>query len=190
VIDIIENLETVEGLPDGIETPETVETADAAHAHGRTEPHYGGGANPQAQPHGAGNAVVLCISGRGAFDEMAAAIAVQLLGRQNITTVATTYEQFRSTRSEALEASGTTILCVVSLDAAESPPYLRNLLRRIRNQPTPATVIVGLGGLSESAGDEAAAGNTHNATTFRGLIEECRAAALAPPHEEHAQGAA
>jgi len=187
VIDIIENLETVDGLPDGIGTTGTPETNDAAHAHGRTEPHYGGAEKPDPQQgHGADTAMVLCISGRGAFDEVAAAIAVQLLGRQNITTVATTYEQFRSTRSETREADSATILCVVTLDAAESPPYLRNLLRRIRNQPMPATVIVGLGGLSESAADDDAAGNasnTRNATTFRDLIEECRAAAFATPTE-------
>ena len=196
VVDIIENLETVEGLPDGIATPEA---ADAAHADGRTEPHYDavGTTSPDVQPHGVGNATVLCISGRGAFDEVAAAIAVQLLGRQNITTVATTYEQFRNTRSEAREAGSATILCVVSLDAAESPPYLRNLLRRIRNQPKPTTVIVGFGGQSEGVTDEAAAGNMRNATTFRDLIEECLAAALATPRpeqpqaqQEQAQGAA
>ena len=187
VVDIIENLETVDGLADGIATPEVT---DAAHADGRTEPHYdGGGTSADAQQHGVGNAMVLCISGRGAFDEVAAAIAVQLLGRQTITTVATTYEQFRSTRNEAREAENATVLCVVSLDAAESPPYLRNLLRRIRNQPTPTTVIVGFGGLSESAVDDATPANTRNATTFRGLVEECLAASLATPRQEQAQGA-
>ena len=187
VVDIIENLETVDGLAEGIATPEVT---DAAHADGRTEPHYdGGGTSADAQQHGVGNAMVLCISGRGAFDEVAAAIAVQLLGRQTITTVATTYEQFRSTRNEAREAENATVLCVVSLDAAESPPYLRNLLRRIRNQPTPTTVIVGFGGLSESAVDDATPANTRNATTFRGLVEECLAASLATPRQEQAQGA-
>jgi predicted PurR-regulated permease PerM len=186
VVDIIENLETVDGLADGIVKSEA---ADATHGHdhdhGRTEPHYGGGiASADAQPHGMGNAMVLCISGRGAFDEVAAAIAVQLLGRRNITTVATTYEQFRSTRSEARKIDSATTLCVVSLDAAESPPYLRNLLRRIRNQPKPMTVIVGFGGLSESAVDDATPANTRNATTFRGLIEECLAASLATPRPE------
>jgi predicted PurR-regulated permease PerM len=201
VVDIIENLETVEGLPDGIATPEA---AEAARTDGRTEPHYDGGdastdastdANADTQPHAASATTVLCISGRGAFDEVAAAIAVQLLGRQNITTVATTYEQFRSTRSEAREAGSATILCVVSLDAAESPPYLRNLLRRIRNQPNPTTVIVGFGGQSEGVMDEATAGNVRNATTFRDLVEECLAATFVtsrpePSRQEHVQGVA
>ena len=187
VVDIIENLETVEGLPDGIPAPDVAD--DAAHAHGRTEPHYGGGLEAADAIGTVDGAVVLCISGRGAFDEVAAAIAVQLLGRQTITTVATTYEQFRSTRNEAREAENATVLCVVSLDAAESPPYLRNLLRRIRNQPTPTTVIVGFGGLSESAVDDATPANTRNATTFRGLVEECLAASLATPRQEQAQGA-
>jgi len=47
VVDIIENLETVDGLADGIATPEVT---DAAHADGRTEPHYdGGGTSADAQ---------------------------------------------------------------------------------------------------------------------------------------------
>ena len=195
VVDIIENLETVEGLPDGIVASDVA--ADAAHAHGRTEPHYGSGPEGADALHSVDGTVVLCISGRGAFDEVAAAIAVQLLGRQNITTIATTYEQFRSTRGEVRnpqESDRAAIICIVSLDAAESPPYLRNLLRRIRNQPVPAAVIVGLGGLSESESesesDTAAAANARNATTFRDLIEECRAAALATNPQEHAQGTA
>jgi hypothetical protein len=88
------------------------------------------------------------------------------------------------------EGDGAAIICIISLDAAESPPYLRNLLRRIRNQPVPATVIVGLGGLSESDPESAAATNARNANTFRDLIEECRASALATNRQEHAQGAA
>ncbi|WP_144156715.1 AI-2E family transporter [Paraburkholderia sp. BCC1885] len=189
VVDIIENLETVRGLPDEIGTPEAAEATSAAPPRDRTEPHYGDGveetdARQQAMEH----AVVLCISGRGAFDEVATAIAVQLLGRQNIATVATTYEQFRSTRGEVIEAERVTLLCVVSLDAAESPPYLRNLLRRIRSQPLPMTVIVGFGGVVEgptdSGADEVAHGSTRNATTFRGLIEECRAATLVTPRRQ------
>jgi hypothetical protein len=191
VVDIIENLETVQGVPDNLGAHEP---DDAAHAHGRTEPHYGGTTGIADAAHAVGATGVLCISGRGAFDEVAAAIAVQLLGRQKIATVATTYEQFRNGRSEAQAAQqspgeNTPVICIVSLDAAESPPYLRNLLRRIGNQPSATTVIVGLGGLSEGA-PETATGSTRNATSFRGLIEECRAATLATARHEQAQGAA
>jgi predicted PurR-regulated permease PerM len=191
VVDIIENLETVEGVPDRLAHPEAGDTGQPA---GRTEPHYGGpSASLEAATHAAhaaGEAVVLCISGRGAFDEVAAAIAVQLLARQKITTIATTYEQFRNTRGDAPDADRTAIVCIVSLDAAESPPYLRNLLRRIRNQPIPATVIVGLGGQSESSSEIGVAGSTRNATTFRELVEECREATLAMVRHEQARGAA
>jgi hypothetical protein len=142
----------------------------------------------------AGDAVVLCISGRGAFDEVATAIAVQLLTRQQITTVATTYEHYRSTRGGGREAERAGIICIVSLDTAEAPPYLRNLLRRIRSQPAPATVIVGFGGQSEGTSDPGVItgviNNARNATTFRGLVEECRAAVVAIGHDEHVQGTA
>ncbi|MFP3272203.1 MAG: AI-2E family transporter [Paraburkholderia sp.] len=191
VVDIIENLETVEGVPDSLATPES---ADAAHAHGRTEPHYGGTATNADRSQAAG---VLCISGRGAFDAVAAAIAVQLLGRQKMATVATPYEQFRNAHSEAREAhvgqqspgESSPVICIVSLDAAESPPYLRNLLRRIDGRAGAPTVIVGFGAPSGSP-SETATGSVRNATTFRGLIEECRAATQVTVRQEQAQGAA
>ena len=192
--DIIENLETVEGVPDHSGTHEP---DDVTHAHGRAEPHYDGTTVSTNASHALGAAGVLCISGRGAFDQVATAIAVQLLGRQTIAAVATTYEQFRNSRSEAREAQAgqesqndnAPVICIVSLDAAESPPYLRNLLRRIGNQSSTTTVIVGLGGFSENVSDPTT-GSARNATTFRGLIEECRAATLAMARDEQAQGTA
>lgn len=188
VVDIIENLETVEGAPD---RRPAADTAEGGQASARVEPHYGSSADGADALVTANEAVVLCMSGRGAFDEVAAAIAVQLLARQKITTVATTYEQFRSARSEGRDMDSASIICIVSLDAAESPPYLRNLLRRIRNQPTPATIIVGFGGQSEGSTEIGIVGGHRNATTFRGLIEECRAAAVvASVRPEQTQGAA
>jgi predicted PurR-regulated permease PerM len=187
VVDIIENLEAIEGAADRGAAPEA---ADSAAPPERTEPHYSGGADAPDTLSAANDAVVLCISGRGAFDEVAAAIAVQLLARQNVTTVATTYEQFRNARSERKQTDGAPIICIVSLDAAESPPYLRNLLRRIRNQPAPSTIIVGFGGQSEGQSEIGIVSGHRNATTFRGLIEECRAAVAATVRPEHVQGAA
>lgn len=189
VVDIIENLETVDGAPDRLPQAEGGEPRQAGD---RAEPRYGpvDGEDRGDKPFVAVNAVVLCISGRGAFDEVATAIATQLLARQQITTVTTTYEHYRNTRGGGREADRANIICIVSLDTAEAPPYLRNLLRRIRSQPSPATVIVGFGGQTESTPDLGVAGSARNATTFRGLIEECRTAVVAAGRDEHVQGTA
>ncbi|RFU46610.1 AI-2E family transporter [Paraburkholderia sp. DHOC27] len=189
VVDIIENLETVEGLPDHAPRAEAGER-EQAQAGGRAEPHYGPLHDDDMEGAVATDAVVLCISGRGAFDEVATAIAVQLLNRQGVTTVTTTYEQYRNTRGGGREVDRADIICIVSLDTAEAPPYLRNLLRRIRSQPSPATVIVGFGGQSEGSSDLGTTGSTRNATTFRDLVEECRAATVAVSRNEHVQGTA
>ena len=188
VVDIIENLETVDGAPDRLPHSEEGEPRQAGD---RTEPHYGAadGGDGVDKPFVVGDAVVLCISGRGAFDEVATAIAVQLLARQQITTVTTTYEHYRNTRG-GRGADRADIICIVSLDTAEAPPYLRNLLRRIRSQPSPAAVIVGFGGQTEGMSDLGVASSARNATTFRGLVEECRAAAVALGRDEHVQGTA
>jgi predicted PurR-regulated permease PerM len=190
VADIIENLETVDGAPDRAPHPEAMEPRQT---NERTEPHYSPGdssSDAVDKPFVALDAVVLCISGRGAFDEVATAIAAQLLARQQITTVTTTYEHYRNTRGSGRELDRADIICIVSLDTAEAPPYLRNLLRRIRSQPSPATVIVGFGGQMEAAPDLGVAASARNATTFRGLVDECRAAVVAVRRDEHVQGTA
>jgi predicted PurR-regulated permease PerM len=191
VVDIIENLETVDGAPD--RGAHQADGGESRQAEGRTEPHYGassGGADGADRASIPADAVVLCISGRGAFDEVTTAIAVQLLARQQITAIATTYEQYRNARGGGRDADRAQIICIVSLDTAEAPPYLRNLLRRIRSQPSPATVIVGFGGQSEGTSDLGTGNTTRNATTFRGLVEECRAAAVMLNRDVHVQGTA
>jgi predicted PurR-regulated permease PerM len=191
VVDIIENLETVDGAPDRPSHP--ADGGESRQAEGRTEPHYGasaGEADGMDRASIPADAVVLCISGRGAFDEVATAVAVQLLARQQISAIATTYEQYRNARGGGRDVDRAQIICIVSLDTAEAPPYLRNLLRRIRSQPSPAAVIVGFGGQSEGTSDLGTGNTTRNATTFRGLVEECRAAAVMLSRDVHVQGTA
>jgi predicted PurR-regulated permease PerM len=175
LVDIIENLETANGASDPLALPDALEPAADSDTH--------------AHPDTA-KAPVLCISGRGAFDEVALAIAVQLLARYKIACTPATYEQLRTGQINSAEAAKASIICIVSLDSAESPPWLRNLLRRIRTRQQPATIVVALSGPAEPADDAPTASNTCYATTFRGIIEECRHAApgvRSVPVQEHAQ---
>ncbi|MGF6753462.1 AI-2E family transporter [Paraburkholderia sp. GAS334] len=160
LVDIVENLEAVEGVQDVLALPDATATSDdeakASTVALRAEP-------------------VLCISGRGAFDEVATAMAVQLLTRYRIACVSTTYERFRRGDAATLDVNRVPVMSVISLDAAESPPYLRNLVRRVRARETPATLILAFGAPLDGTPDSVPAG-TLSTTTFRGLIEECRSA--------------
>lgn len=119
---------------------------------------------------------VLCVPGRGAFDEVVAAIVAQLLARRGLPCETTSYEQVRSTRASMVDAQTPPVICVVSLDAPESPPYLRNLVRRLRERTARAAIVVGVGAPHREegpvTGDDP---DARLAATLRDLIEECAA---------------
>jgi sulfopyruvate decarboxylase TPP-binding subunit len=66
-------------------------------------------------------------------------------------------------------------ICVVSLDAPESPPYLRNLVRRVRERAPDMPIVVGVRATRRDEGMGIAANDTgtHLAATLRDLVEEC-----------------
>lgn len=161
LLDIVENLEQVEGMSE-----------DKADAHAPD-------ALPALSPEDAAQQHVVCVAGRGAFDEVTTAIAVQLLTRRGFAPVTANYAQFRRGQAEALGADGAAIVCVITLDAPEAPPYLRNLLRRIRERAPGAHLIVGIGGQSERVDEVGALSGTHNANGFSDLVSQCMQAASA-----------
>ncbi|HEY3599300.1 MAG TPA: AI-2E family transporter [Paraburkholderia sp.] len=162
LLDIIENLEQTENMLDERPEPDV-------HA-----------ANEAAPP--AAGTRVLCIAGRGAFDEVTTAIAVQLLTRRGMAASVAHYTQFRKGHIDSTGIDGAPIICVVTLDAAEAPPYLRNLGRRIRDRAPAAALIVGIGGQGQSGGDDPAdaLNGALNVNAFAELVEQCMQAAVSP----------
>jgi predicted PurR-regulated permease PerM len=125
---------------------------------------------------------VVCVAGRGAFDEVATAIVVQLLGRRGLPVSAAHYAQFRKGSIDSASIENAPILCVVTLDASEAPPYLRNLVRRIRERAPSAALVVGVGGLSERDDETTALAGTINVNGFGELVDQCvHAATSAAP---------
>jgi hypothetical protein len=130
---------------------------------------------------------VLCVPGRGAFDEVTTAIAVQLLGRFGFSPIMATHSGYRSAHADEPSYKNAPIICIVTLDAPESPPYLRNMLRRTRQWRPRAALVVGVGGTAEN-GHETGTGATaasHSAPTFRAMIEECQLAASSLHTRQH-----
>jgi predicted PurR-regulated permease PerM len=122
-------------------------------------------------------ASVLCIAGRGELDDLAATIAVQLFRKHGMSADLAPYERFSRNRFADVDLSGVSIMCVVSFDAAESPPYLRNLLRRLHQRASSAELIVGLVVPESSLQGEALVRTSSAATSFKELVDACVAAA-------------
>jgi predicted PurR-regulated permease PerM len=159
LLDIVEDLESVD---------------DSRHL---AADESGGEAAAHSAVERMGPNAVLCVPGRGAFDAVVVAIVAQLLARRGIACATTSYEQVRSTRAAMLDEHETRVVCVASLDAPESPPYLRNLVRRLRERTARAAIVVGVGGPQREewplAVDDP---NARTAATLRDLIDECASA--------------
>ncbi|WP_250515713.1 AI-2E family transporter [Caballeronia sp. INDeC2] len=173
-LDIIEGLEDAEDIAVTVEPkeelPASLDSPDTGQPH-ETPP-----ARFDAEKEGH-TASVLCIAGRSELDDLAATIAVQLFRKHGLYADLAGYERFSRGRFGEVDLSGVTIICVVSFDAAESPPYLRNLLRRLHQRASSAELIVGLVFPESPLQGEVLVRTSSAAVSFRELVEACVAAA-------------
>ncbi|WP_420800144.1 AI-2E family transporter [Paraburkholderia tagetis] len=170
LLDIVEDLESVD------------DSRHLASSEGESKRKSAEGGDEAALAIPRDGRAVLCVPGRGTFDEVVVAIVCQLLARAGIPCTATTYEEVRNTRAGMVDALSTHAICVVSLDTAESPPYLRNLVRRLRERAPAVPIVVGVRAVRREEGlsiaDDAL---THLAATLRDLVDECGAALMTRP---------
>lgn len=176
-LDIIEGLEETDDTavlppPHREDPPASLESPDEAVplAYEAPPPHF----DAQAEGH---TASVLCIAGRSELDDLAATIAVQLFRKHGLGADLAGYERFSRGRFGEVNLHGVSIICVVSFDAAESPPYLRNLLRRLHQRAPAAELIVGLVFPESPLQGEALVRTSSAAVSFKELVEACVAAA-------------
>jgi predicted PurR-regulated permease PerM len=175
-MDIVEGLEEVEDVVMAVrqdeEPPAALEMSDreAGILHEAPPAHF----DAAKEGH---TSSVLCIAGRGVLDDLAATIAVQLFRKHGLGAELAPYERFSRTRFDDVDLTGVSLICVISFDAAESPPYLRNLLRRLHQRAGTADLIVGLVVPDSTLEGEAVIRKTSAATSFKELVEACVAAA-------------
>ncbi|MFP3563390.1 AI-2E family transporter [Paraburkholderia sp. SIMBA_030] len=96
---------------------------------------------------------VLCIGGRGKLDDLLIAVAVQLLNRHGFEASLASHDRFAAGRLDEARLASRPIICVISFDAGESPPYLRNLLMRLSEARMSREVILGMTTEDESASE-------------------------------------
>jgi hypothetical protein len=126
---------------------------------------------------GVGVPSALCIGGRGKLDPLAVAIAGQLLRHRGFAVERSSYERLSRDRFDELNVSSPSVMmCVVSFDAGEAPPYLRSLLRRLGQIETQPDLVVGLAAPGGDLLDDIPSRRIAVAKTFEEMVNACVAA--------------
>ena len=102
-----------------------------------TEPGTGD-ALPEVRP------LVLCVSGRGPLDEVPCAMTGQLLRKHGFDTRVATHDETSRTNIATFDIGATALICVSCLEISGQPPYLRYLIRRLRQRLPGVPIIIGL----------------------------------------------
>ncbi|WP_419759881.1 AI-2E family transporter [Acidisoma sp.] len=97
-----------------------------------------GDATPEVRP------LVLCVSGRGPLDEVPSAMTGQLLRKHGFDTRMAKHDETSRTNIAAFDTGDAALICVSCLEILGQPPYLRYLIRRLRQRLPGVPIIVGL----------------------------------------------
>jgi len=163
------------GAPPALPAAEAEETGeDEGQTAGRTP--------PSARHPGA----VLCIAGRGPFDEVAAAMLSVLLERRGIEGRVVPFEAVTRARIAELDVRGAAMAAVLSFDLAGNPPTLRVLIRRIRERLGGMPVLAGLWPAGDPFLADAAARQALGATWCVSTFGEAREAVLTAMRDDAA----
>jgi predicted PurR-regulated permease PerM len=139
---------------------------------------------------------VLCVAGRGRFDESVAAMLAQLLGKHGIGARVVPHDQVARDRVTALDLDGVAMICLCYVEIAGSPAQLRYLLRRLHQRLSEQKVLVGIWPADDpmlsDARARASLGIDHATGSLRQSVEACLTearAAAAAADERNAQPA-
>jgi hypothetical protein len=105
-----------------------------------------GAAPPQEARTGAwrNETPMLCLAGRNAIDESAAAVLAQLLGKHGLGARVLPCDAASRTRIGELDLSDTAMVILSYFESTGSPSHLRFVLRRLRQKLPHGTIAVGL----------------------------------------------
>src|SRR5512139_161620 len=93
-----------------------------------------------------GGKPVLCVAGRGPFDDAVARMLIQLLEKHGLGGSVETNAAVSSSNVVRLNSAGVMVVCLSYLDLGSSPAHLRHSIKRVRRQIAGAKLVVGLWG--------------------------------------------
>jgi predicted PurR-regulated permease PerM len=128
---------------------------------------------------------ILCLSGRGPFDGLAAAMLSQLAEREGVAATSVV-EDFSRQQPSALDLTHTALVCILSLDTRTLPTNARLLVRRLKQRYPDVKIVFGLVQKSALAIQEKLSkiGADDHASSLKELLE------IARPLKEHPAGLA
>jgi predicted PurR-regulated permease PerM len=97
---------------------------------------------------------VLCVAGRGPFDDAVARMLIQLLEKHGLGGRVEKDAAVSSSNIVRLNSAGVKVVCLSYLDLGSGPAHLRHSIQRIRRQIAGATLVVGLWGRADNANRE------------------------------------
>lgn len=131
---------------------------------------------------------VLCVAGRGRFDESVAAILAQLLGKHGIGARVVPHDMVARDRVTALDLDGVAMICVCYVEITGTPAQLRYLLRRLHQRLSGQKVLVGLWPAGDAmlvdTRERRSLGIDHATCSLRQSVEVCCAEARAAAGSE------
>jgi predicted PurR-regulated permease PerM len=94
--------------------------------------------------HGTLDAQVLCLPGRGPFDNLATLMLAQLFKRDGIDASTSLHEAASRRKVGSLELKNIAAVCVLYLEISGAPANVRFLIRRLRQRNPETKVVLGL----------------------------------------------
>jgi hypothetical protein len=137
---------------------------------------------------------VLCLAGRGPFDEAAANILVQLLGKHRLGARMAPHDSASRGSIARLDIEGVAMVCISYLEISGNPAALHYLVRRLKQRMPEVPVLVGLWPADDAALKDDRSRNVVGAefftTSLREAIETCVRIAHENADLDRAQAAA
>jgi predicted PurR-regulated permease PerM len=125
-----------------------------------------------------GEGAVLCLGGRSALDDAAAAMLAQLLRRHGLGARVERHEAVARPTIGNLDVAGAGAICISYMEETGSPAHLRFLLRRLRQRAPRAHLVVALWATEGGVSWETIAADS-SVTTLRQAVSRCLDAAYA-----------
>ena len=128
-------------------------------------------------PKGQGEVPVLCVAGRGPFDEAVSLMLAQLLRKHAVGARVVPHEAVSRAAIHLLDTTGVALVCISYLEITGTPSHLRYLIRRLQRSISNTPIIVGVWGTGDAVladpALQAALGATHCATSLRDMVNAC-----------------
>ncbi len=139
---------------------------------------------PLLAPNWRGKAPVLCLAGRGPFDEAASCMLAQLLGKHGLGARVAPHGLASRRSIGMLDPEGVAMVCVSYLEISGSPANLHYLMRRLRQRLPGVPILVGLWPATQEDADDQRTRNVVGADVYASTLKEAVDACVQAAHAD------